>query len=208
MKASRVITQARVLLNDPDKVRWTDAELLGWLNGGQLQIVAVRPDAKSSTVDHTLVAGVEQTLGAIGVRVLDVIRNVGGRAITLVPRDQMNEFDPDWYSARPGPAIKHYMFDDNAPKAFEVYPPATAGMKVRLLQSVVPTDCTTLDSDVDLVSAELFESALIDFVCYRAWAKDGDVAPDAERAANAIATFMHALTGKSESDKATRPARK
>ncbi|VTU38272.1 hypothetical protein H4CHR_04382 [Variovorax sp. PBS-H4] len=208
MKASRVITQARVLLNDPDKVRWTDAELLGWLNGGQLQLVAVRPDAKSTTIDHTLIAGVEQTIGASGVRVLDVIRNVGGRAITLVSRDQLNEFDPDWYSARPGAAIKHYTFDANAPKAFEVYPPATAGMKVRLLQSVLPTDCASLDADVDLVSAELFEGALIDFVCYRAWSKDGDANPDAQRAANAIATFLQALTGKSQSDQATRPARK
>jgi len=49
---------------------------------------------------------------------------------------------------------------------------------------------------------------LIDFVCYRAWAQDSDSPADANNAANAISTFMQALTGKTQSDQATRPARK
>lgn len=206
MKASRVIGQARILLKDADAVRWTDAELLGWLNGAQLQIVAVRPDAKATKADLTLEEGVEQRIPAGGTRLLDVIRNVGGRAITLINRDQLNEFDPDWYIADPTDQQKHYTFDASDPKSFEVYPPATAGNKVRILYAAVPTDCPTLDNDIDL--DPIYEGPLIDWVCYRAWIKDGDNSTDAPRAANALATFMQALTGKTQSDQASTPARK
>lgn len=206
MKASRVISQARIVLNDPDGARWPDGELLGWLNGAQLQIVAVRPDAKATKADLTLAAGVEQALPANGTRLLDVVRNVGGGAITLISRDQLNEFDPDWYTADPGEFIRHYTFDANDPKSFEVYPPAPADLKVRILYAAIPTDCETPASDIDL--DDIFEGPLIDWVCYRAWIKDGDSAPDAQRAANALATFMQALTGKTQSDQTAKPARK
>lgn len=206
MKASRIISQARILLQDLAGIRWTDAELLGWLNGGQLQIVSVRPDAKAIRADIELVDGVEQKIPATGVRLLDISRNVGGRAITLISRDQINEFDPDWYTGDAGDAIKHYTFDANDPKGFEVVPPAAAGMKVRALFSVIPTDCEDLDSDIDL--DDLYEGALIDWVCYRSWLKDSDSPTDGQKAANSVATFMQALTGKSQSDQATKPARK
>lgn len=206
MKASRIISQARILLKDAGAVRWTDAELLGWLNGAQLQVVAVRPDANAKKVDLTLAAGVEQSIPAGGTRLLDVIRNVTGRAVTLIVRDQLNAFDPDWYSSAPAAAVKHYLFDDSDPKSFEVYPPAIAGGKLRVLYAAIPTDCATLDADTAL--DDIYEGPLIDWVCYRAWLKDGDAAADANRAAGALGTFMQALGVKTQSDQATRPTRK
>lgn len=206
MLAQQILRKARVLLSDPDAVRWSDADLLGWLNSGQLQIVAVRPDAKATKVDQALVPGVEQAIPANGTKLLDVVRNIPGRAVTLISRDQLNAYDVDWYSAAASTAIKHYTFDDSDPKSFEVYPPAAAGAKVRLLYAAIPTDCAALDSPIDLDA--IYEGPLIDFVCYRAWAQDSDSPGDASNAANAIATFMQALTGKTQSDQATRPARK
>ncbi len=206
MLASRVIGQARILLKDPGKVRWSDSTLLGWLNGAQLQVVAVRPDAKATKVDLELVEGVEQSIPANGTRLLDVVRNVGGRAITLISRDDLTAFDPDWYTAGPAPMVKHYTFDSNDPKAFEVYPPAADGAKARVLYAAIPTDCASLAANIDL--DDIYEGPLIDWVCYRAWAEDGDSVADGGRAANALATFMQALTGKTTSDQAARPARK
>lgn len=206
MLASQIIAKARILLSDPDRARWSDPDLLGWLNSAQLQIVAVRPDAKATKADHPLAVGVEQTIPANGTKLLDVVRNTTGRAVTLISRDQLSAYDPDWYTSAPGTAIKHYTFDDSDPKSFEVYPPAAAGAKVRLLYAAIPTDCAALTSPVDLDA--IYEGPLIDFVCYRAWAQDSDSPGDASNAANAIATFMQALTGKTQSDQATRPARK
>jgi hypothetical protein len=206
MLAKQIIRKARILLNDPDGVRWPDADLLGWLNSAQLQVVAVRPDAKATKVDHALAPGVEQAIPANGTRLLDVIRNTTGRAVTLISRDQLSAYDVDWYASAPSATAKHYTFDDSDPKAFEVYPPAAVGAKVRLLYAAIPTDCADLESGVDLDA--IYEGALIDFVCYRAWAQDSDSPADANNAANAISTFMQALTGKTQSDQATRPARK
>jgi hypothetical protein len=206
MLASRPIGLARVLLNDPDSDRWTDAELLGWLNGAQLQIVAVRPDAKATKVDIVLIAGAEQSIPGSATRLLDVKRNVGGRGISLISRDQLQEFDPDWYSADNADVIKHYTFDLNDPKSFEVYPPASAGIKVHALVAAIPTDCTAVGSTVDL--DDIFEGAFVDWICYRAWSKDGDAGPDGQKAANALSTFMQALTGKTTSDVSTKPSRK
>ncbi|WP_213956344.1 DUF6682 family protein [Variovorax sp. dw_954] len=206
MKASRPINQARILLADLGKVRWADDELLGWLNGAQLQIVAVRPDAKATKATINLVAGADQTIPVTGTRLLDVKRNVGGRAITLISRDQLNEFDPDWYAADQSDTIKHYTFDPNDPKSFEVVPPAIAGTQVSIVYAAIPTDCADLNADIAL--DDIYEGPLIDWICYRAWIKDGETSPDQQRAANALATFMQALTGKTRSDQATRPARK
>jgi len=135
MLAKQIIRKVRILLNDPDGVRWPDADLLGWLNSAQLQIVAVRPDAKATKVDHALALGVEQAIPVNGTKLLDVIRNTTGRAVTLISRDQLSSFEPDWYKAIPGAVIKHYTFDDSDPKAFEVYPPAAVGAKVRTLRA-------------------------------------------------------------------------
>ncbi|MNY20208.1 hypothetical protein D3C86_1536780 [compost metagenome] len=206
MLASQIINKARILLTDPDGVRWSDADLLGWLNSAQLQVVAVRPDAKATKTDLALVPGVEQAIPANGTKLLDVVRNATGRAVTLISRDQLSAYDPDWYSATGSTVIKHYTFDDTDPKSFEVFPPAAAGAKVRLLYAAIPTDCAELTSTVDLDA--IYEGPLIDFVCYRAWSQDSDSPSDSSSAANAISTFMQALTGKTQSDQATRPARK
>lgn len=206
MKASRIISQARILLKDAAAVRWTDPELLGWLNGAQLQVVAVRPDANAKKVDLVLVAGVEQSIPAGGTRLLDVIRNAAGRAVTLIVRDQLSAFNPDWYTTAAATAVKHYLFDDSDPKSFEVYPPAIAGATLRVLYAAIPADCTALDSDIAL--DDIYEGPMIDWVCYRAWLKDGDATADASRAAGALGTFMQALGVKTQSDQATRPTRK
>lgn len=206
MKASHVIGLARVLLKDVAGVRWPDDELLDWLNNGQLQIVVVRPDANAKKVDLTLVAGVEQSIPAGGLKLLDVSRNVGGRAITLISRDQLNAFDPDWYEALQQAVVKHYLFDAADPKSFEVYPPVEAGVKVRVLYSASPARVTDPNDDLELDDA--YEGPLVDWVCYRAWIKNTDSPTDAGRAANSLATFMQALTGKTQTDQATRPARK
>lgn len=209
MKASRIISQARILLKDPAGVRWPDAELIGWLNGAQLQVAAVRPDSSSKKLELTLVAGVEQVLPEGGTKLLDVIRNVGetsSRAITLSQRAQLNEFNPDWYEADPVGFLKHYLYDENAPKDFEVYPPAEAGYKVLALIGVIPDDCENLESDIALDA--IYEGPLIDWVCYRAWLKNIDSEADQGKAAASLQTFMQALTGKTQTDGATRPARK
>lgn len=52
MLASEVIDRARDLLGDPDtgSSRWTDADLVRWLNDGQRKLVSLRPDVLLSAI--------------------------------------------------------------------------------------------------------------------------------------------------------------
>jgi hypothetical protein len=206
MKASDVIAGARKLLVDPTGVRWPDADLLGWVGEAQLQVIAVRPDSNSKRADLTLVAGVEQSIPADGTRLLSVLQNVGGRVITLISRNELNSIDVNWPMASPRTAQRHYMFDADTPKVFEVWPPAIAGSKARIAYAAVPAEVAATTDDLTL--DDIYLPSLTDWVCYRAYETDSDDPSDVSRAANHLAAFMQALTGKSQSDVAYEPKRK
>lgn len=211
MQASDIIASARILLTDPDKVRWDDPTLLRWLNSGQRQICAVRPDAKSVRADLVLAAGVEQTVPANGWKFLSALHNVRsdggrGRVITLVSRDELNAIDVSWPAATGQAEQKHYTVDEDNPRMFEVWPPSVGGNKLRINYAALPVDCTALSSDVDL--SDVYEGPLVDWICYRAYGPDSDDTQDATRAATHLSAFMTALGVKSQSDAATAPKRK
>lgn len=205
MLASHIIDEASKLLSDLGHVRWSQADKLAWLNAGQRQIVAVRPDANAVKADRALVAGVEQSLPANGTKLLDVIRNVDGRAVTLISRDQMTALNTSWFEARPSRVIQHYFFDANDPKSFHVYPPAETGAAVRILYAALPADCEAPTDEIAL--DDLYENPLIDWVCFRAWSIDTDSQADAAKAATAKANFMDALGVKTQTDQSTQPRR-
>lgn len=211
MLASDIITSARILLTDPDKVRWEDSTLLRWLNAGQRQVCAVRPDAKALRLDATLVDGVEQSIPAQGWKLLSVLHNVAadgtrGRAITLITRDELNAIDLNWPAADGRDVTRHYAVDEDNPRAFEVWPAAIAGNKVRVNIAALPADCATLESPIDL--SDIYEGALVDWVCFRAYNQDSDDAQDGSLANVHLQSFMTALTGKTQADASTAPKRK
>lgn len=202
MKASAVLASVDDLLNDLAGVRWTPAARLRWLNEGQLAIVSVRPDAKAKTSAITLVAGDMQVLPAEGIRLLDIIRNVNGRGVTLISREIMNDLNSAWYGASGKSVIKHYAFDPRAPREFQVVPPSVAGVALLARYSVVPVDCSTADADIDLDAT--FAPALVNWICYRAYLRDAEAASQ-EAAATYLNAFTLLLTGKSASDKSKAP---
>lgn len=211
MLASTILSAARRLLKDPGKVRWSDPALLGWLNAAQRMVVLVRPDAKSRRADLVLVDGIEQAIPADGIALLSVLHNINadatlGRAITLTTRDELNASNLYWTEATAKEAARQYLFDPDTPTLFEVTPPAIVGNKVRISYSVLPTDCATIASNIDV--PDTYESPLVDLVCYRAYMEDSDDTNDGGRAANHLASAMQAMTGKAESDKAAYPKRK
>ncbi|MDO8310527.1 MAG: hypothetical protein Q7T25_01160, partial [Sideroxyarcus sp.] len=99
-----LLLRAGDLLQDVTNIRWTQDELLRWLNDGQRAIVLERPEATAVNTSVLLVAGTKQTLPALGLRLLDLPRNMGvggstpGRAIRLVQREVLDAQLPDWHS--------------------------------------------------------------------------------------------------------------
>jgi len=78
MQAKAILDKAEVLLLDPTNVRWPRNQLLDYLNDGQREVVIYRPDASMEDRVVALVdASTRQTLPANGLRLLDVVRNMG-----------------------------------------------------------------------------------------------------------------------------------
>ena len=90
-----IITKVTTLLQDSTNIRWTQSELLDWLNDGQREIVMYKPNACVKNVDVTLVAGTKQTLPADGISMIDSPRNTNGNAVRVTNRQVLNAQIPD-----------------------------------------------------------------------------------------------------------------
>lgn len=177
---SEIVRRSANILQDEDHVRWEVAELVDWINDGAAAIIVVRPAARSVSEVLTLDAGTRQEIPANGVQLLDVVRNMGadgatpGRAVRRVDRQLLDDQNPDWHSSRKASAIKHYTFDDRAPKVFYVYPPATAGVRVEALYSELPPKVSAVGDSLALGTEYI--TPLVSYVAYRALSKDSEFA--------------------------------
>lgn len=175
--ASAIVDKAEILLRDSTNVQWTAAELLGWLNDGQREIVVVRPDANALTKTVQLVAGTRQTLGSgatsDAVMLLRVVRNMGttgttpGNAIRVVPWDILDTNRPGWHSDTQTAAVQNIVYDPRNSKQFYVYPPNTGAGYVEMMYSAVPTAVASLATAITL--DDVYANALLDYILYRAY---------------------------------------
>ena len=84
-KVRSILNRAAALLNDEEFTRWTESELLEWMNDGQ-RVIARGPatDAYVLRDDVVAVAGTVQALPTDGIRLVDVVKNVAdGSAIHI-----------------------------------------------------------------------------------------------------------------------------
>lgn len=204
--------KVELLLQDETNVRWTEPELLGWINSGQREIALAKPNALTSNTAMVLTAGsTKQTIPATGVQLLGVVRNMGptgstpGRAITGIDRNVLDVTLPTWHSdANAAGEVKHYMFDPRDPKTFYVYPkaPATA-LYVEVVMAINPTALASLASNIAF--DDVYETPLIDYVLYRAFSKDSEHTANQQRAASHYQAFQNALGLKSRGEAGLAP---
>ena len=206
-----VVTKAQRVLNDLHHVNWPLDELVDWGNCGQNQIVLLRPDASSEYVEMDLVAGVRQPLPDNTVRLLDVVRNVGGRAITYCKRADLDANNVDWYTMTGSVLAKHWSFDDRVPQQWLIYPPQSSSPgRAEIMRSYDPTPFTldkvngaTIDSVIGIPN--IFEGALIDYIIYRSYSKDATYTVRGGKADMAWNHFMQSLGLQVQVDKMFSP---
>lgn len=178
--AAELISRAGEILQDEEHIRWTVPELLRWVNDGARETILRRPAARSVTQALALAAGTKQAIPAMGVQLLDVVRNLGmdgltpGRAVRRIDRQLLDDQMPDWHMTKKAAKIKHFTFEDRAPKDFYVYPPAVAGTQVEVLYSELPPTITQDGEALDLGAEYL--NALVSYMVYRALSKDSEFA--------------------------------
>lgn len=133
----------------PQFTRWTERELVSWLNDGQKAIAKYMPSSCARVDAIKLVAGTKQSIEKIlaanikpgdgsaaadvyGGYLQSVIRNMGsdgltpGNAIRLVDREVLDVNNPAWHAATSS-SISQWMFDPRMPKVFYVSPGVPAG---------------------------------------------------------------------------------
>lgn len=202
-KAVDLINRVSVTLQDPTFVRWTQAELLNYLNDAQRQVVLFRPDAKAVNAAFACGNDAKQTLPADGLRLINILRNTDGRAITKVDRMILDVQLPNWYeTAASADGVKHYVYDALDPKNFYLFPVPAAAHEVDIVYAISPVDIaiSNFATDTQVIGIDdIYANALMDYMMYRAYQKDSEFA-NLNRAGVYFQSFTTSLGIKSQAD--------
>ena len=216
MQVSEFIIKVREMLVDPDEVRWTDVEMMSWLDSGYGQLLTHRPDANAQLITHTCVAGPLQTIDPAlnGPLLLDVTRNiktidtveVPGTPVHLVSLELADMLLDTWYTspAASDSQVAEYMYDDRIPANFYVSPNATAETKLEIAISVIPSRHIAVTETIP-VNLRYIE-ALVDYVAYRAYLRDSSNSHSKDMAKLFLQSFSSTLGIKLSIDNAAQPA--
>ena len=206
---SAIISRAQIVLQDTTAIRWPLAELLGWLNDGQREICGVFPELSSVIANITLVAGTKQSLPPGGIALLSVTRNMGvggatvGNTIRKVPKDILDSQVPTWHTQAGVTALLHYVYDTRAPRMFYVYPPSVVSNQIEATYSTSPTDLPTSATAISI--DDIYANPMIDYVLYRAYGKDLELAGNADNSEKHYTKFQAFLSAKKTVDASLQP---
>ena len=214
---ANLLSRVEGTLQDTSNVRWTEAELLNYINDAQREIANVQPGATALHANVQLVTGTKQAIPSDGLKLINVIRNMsdasggatGGRAIRLVSWDILDTQNPDWHDptvtgdATHGTTPKHFLFDENDPLNYYIYPGISGNAYVEIVYSQRPTDLANTSATIAV--PDNYSNAIIDYTSFRAFSKDAEFAGNAQRAATHYQLFSVSVQGKAQIDALIKP---
>lgn len=206
-----IVRAAQVTLQDEGGDRWPAAELVRYARDGTILLLQVMPWERSVSIEFVPAVGARQELPADAIKPLEIECNAQGRmrAMTRVERYDLSAVDRDWLSRRPEPELIHWMFSQNEPRSFYVYPPASDKARLELTYCQYPPAIDEpvgpLWSDVsgDTGIEAKWNTALLDYVLYRAWSKDAEYAANAQLSGGHLSAFLAAIGAQSLPQPAT-----
>ena len=136
----------------PQFTRWTQRELVLWLNDGQKAIAKYMPSSCARVDAIKLQTGTKQSIEKIlaaniipgdgstasdvyGHYLQTVVRNMGssgttpGKSLRVIDREVLDSNNPDWHTES-DTVVTQYIFDPRFPKVFYVSPGVKAGNNV------------------------------------------------------------------------------
>ena len=217
LTAANILARVNNILQNTGSIRWSSSEQLEYLSDGQREIAMIRPSATATHANIQLATGTEQSIPADGLRLFSVNRNMSGtavnatgaRAISKVNLDVITREEPSWHDstvtgkAAHGTVVKHYMFDDRDPRKFFVYPGVSGNAYAEVVYSKNPTALTSTSDTIQV--DDMFVNALINFVLYRAYLKEGEFAANFQRAGSHYQLFTQALGLTAQADAGDLP---
>lgn len=160
--------------------RYTDAEALRFINDGQLAIVGLVRRAYTKRVVATPTANSSrQTLAGLtitdGVSIIDIPSNYnsGGTArttaITKRDRSHLDDMLPSWRTLTGTP--KHWCYDPDDPKAFDLTPAPTTTM-IEVIYGAIPPSIGAIGGAISL--DDIYAPALEAYLLYSWCSKASD----------------------------------
>jgi len=209
-KVNDILDRASIILQDTSNTRFANADLLKFFNDGQREVVIYRPDANVSNTNFTCAAGSKQSLPSGALRLIDITRNVSGRAISQIDRKTLDESLPDWHNSTADATrkIEHFIYDSSDPKNFYVYPAAESSFQIEVIYSVSPADVTLSNYTTDTTTISLddiYANCLLDYILYRAYQIDSEFSGNAEKSLMHYRSFANGLGAKTQGDSAADP---
>lgn len=198
-------------LNDRNFTRWLEADLVMYLNAAILQVGLVRPDALGVTEVMQLAAGTRQALPAGGMRLLDVVRNMGtdgatpGMPVKDCERGMLDASNSAWHTETGVAEVYNYCFDAISPKTFYVTPPADGTSYVEIVHSKAPTRFTTATLDNDMPIDDVYQGPVHDWCMHRAFAVDISSPASQALSRSHEQSFYQAFGLKTRADLAVSP---
>lgn len=188
------------LLEDGADPFWSDQEIVDYLNEGVRFVISQKPSAFTVQDNIPLVAGYKQEIPDEWSELVDAVANQGGRAVTMVDREFMDQFDPTWTTATASNTIKHVMYDKKDRKWFYVYPPASTAATLTLKGVQIP-DTMNTDSDNLFPLNDIYDVPVMYYALAQCYAKNtirSDVAKYGDYMNKATQWLSGRLTAQSE----------
>ncbi|KGA34234.1 hypothetical protein KU74_12220 [Pectobacterium brasiliense] len=197
-----VIGRANTQLVDTHWLRWSKSELLDYFNDAVNAIIIIRPDAGSSRETISCTAGARQSLPDGALRLLEVIRVVGGRALQPIRRELLDYQFPNWH-VMTGP-VERYCYDEQVPKTFFVFPGAKQGTELEINVSRLPP-AAVIDDLKPTVNRrfpldDLYLNPVLEWMLFRAFGKDAENGANAQLSSQHYQTFVDLLGVKSQAE--------
>lgn len=223
-----LLYQVSTQLHDmaPQFTRWTEKELVGWLNDGQRAIAKYMPSSCSRVDVVKLVPGTKQSIDLIplarilpgdgsapanvyGISLLDVRRNMGvngltpGDVIRVVDMEILDSIYPNWHTKSGQPS--QYAFKPVTPTTFYVSPgvPSVGAVWVELSLIALPTPIVSNgslgfggSSTVTISVADTYADDLINYILARAYMKDAEFAANSNLAAAHTTLFTSSINAQ------------
>lgn len=147
MTPADIIIEVRRILQDVEApTRYSDADLLSYINQTLKRMVVLRPDLFGEIVDISTTAGTAvQLLPSDALRLIDIFQVKNGNAITEVDRETMSRNYPNWMNEAAGSPVNFMRHVKNAERFF-LYPPPVAGTILVGEYSKIPVDYALADT--------------------------------------------------------------
>lgn len=182
--AQDLIDEVRRVIHDENVTyRWSDAELLDYMNAGLRQVVVLVPKSNATETVVTISNDIaRQSLPAGGIKFMKVTRNYADDGTTAqgpvryVEKDVLDSLDPDWeydttIKSDGANFFEHYCHDEREKDVFYLYPPqAAANKKVAVLYSAIPTEMSVVGDTFPL--DDEYINPVVSYIIYRALTKE------------------------------------